>query len=68
MHVVGAERHAQPSLARPGAVPDSGTTIAGMKPICCSGASFGSGRNNRRHRSSNERETPYRRRDLARRP
>src|SRR5258706_1631884 len=45
----------------PGVVPDSGTTIAGTKPICCAGASFGSGRNDRRHRSSNEREMPYRR-------
>src|SRR4029077_12773692 len=45
----------------PGFLFASGTTVAGTKPICCTGASFGSGRNNRRHRSSNERETPYRR-------
>jgi len=29
---------------RPGAVPDSGTTLAAMKPICGAAACFGSGR------------------------
>src|SRR5207244_7841985 len=46
--------------ARPGFAPDSATTIGGTKPARWA-ASFGSGRNDRRHRSSNERETPYRR-------
>src|SRR4029450_13541531 len=45
----------------PGVAPKSGTTLAGTKPICCAAGSCGSGRNNRRQRSSNERETPYRR-------
>lgn len=45
----------------PGVAHASGTTIAGMKPFCCSVASFGSGRNDRRHRSSSERKMPYRR-------
>src|SRR4029453_1472247 len=44
----------------PGVAPDSATTIAGTKPVCWA-ASFRSGRNPRRHRSNNERETPYRR-------
>src|ERR1700684_1602580 len=42
-----------------GVGPDSATTIAGTKPGWA--ASFGSGRNDRRQRSSNEREMPYRR-------
>jgi hypothetical protein len=53
----------------PGVASGSGTNIAGINPIGGAKASFGSGRNNRRHRSNNERETPYLRavrRDLAR--
>src|SRR5215470_12716840 len=45
----------------PGVPLDCGITIAGTKPTCCAAAPVGSGRNNRRHRSSNEREMPYRR-------
>jgi hypothetical protein len=45
-------------LTGSGGVPDSEPTIAGTKPMV---ASPGSGRNDRRHRSSNEREMPYRR-------
>jgi len=45
----------------PGVAPGSGTCIAGMTLVRWSAASGGSGRDARRHRSSNERETPYRR-------
>jgi hypothetical protein len=45
----------------PGVAPDPGTILAGTKPVGCSAASVGSARNDCRHRSSNEREMPYRR-------
>ena len=45
----------------PGVATDAGTILAGTKLVGCSAASVGSGRNDRRHRSSNEREMPYRR-------
>lgn len=53
------DRRRQPAQLDKDVGPDSATTIAGTKPGRA--AAFGSGRNERRHRSSNERETPYRR-------
>jgi hypothetical protein len=43
-----------------GAVPASATTIAGTKPACCAPGPAGSGRNERRHVTSNERDMPWR--------
>src|SRR5258708_4722557 len=44
-----------------GIASDSRATIAGTKPCCCSTPSLRSARNARRHRISNDRDTPYRR-------
>jgi hypothetical protein len=44
-----------------GAASNSGDTIAGTKPCCCSTPSLRSARNARRHRISNDRDMPYRR-------
>jgi hypothetical protein len=44
-----------------GVTSGSGTNFAGTKPNCVPVASFGSGRKDRRHRSSSDRERPYRR-------
>src|ERR1035437_6557321 len=43
-----------------GAVSAAATTITGTKPACCASGPVGSGRNERRHVTSNERDMPWR--------
>lgn len=43
-----------------GAVSAAATTMAGTKRACCASGPVGSGRNERRHATSNERDMPWR--------